>query len=100
MTHPHPTTRFVLLARTSTEDLQSPVDSLGWQRARAEQLVSANGGVIVEVVHDIDVSRSIPWKRRPGASALLERVRQGHPGLRRHRCRRGAAERSATSNKR
>ena len=75
------TARLVLLARTSTEDLQSPADSLAWQRARAEQLAATVGGTIVEVVHDVGLSRSLPWKRRPEASALLDRVRQGHHGF-------------------
>ena len=41
----------------------------------------SHGGTIVEVVHDIGESRSVPWKRRPAASALLDRVRQGHHGF-------------------
>ena len=38
----------------------------------AEQLIAPQGGSIVSVYHDIDVSRSLPWSRRPPASQLLE----------------------------
>ena len=71
--------RAVLYLRVSTDDQQSPADSFAWQRARATELVARLGGVVVDEVGDVGVSRSIPWKRRPGASALLDRVRQGHP---------------------
>lgn len=62
--------RFALYARTSTEDHQSPADSLGWQRARAEALVLGHGK-IVATFHDVGQSRTIPWKRRPKATELL-----------------------------
>lgn len=67
--------RFALLARTSTEDLQSPADSLAWQRARAEQITRGHGD-IVAVFHDVGVSRS-PWRRREQAAALIAEVRGG-----------------------
>lgn len=59
-----------LYARTSTEMNQTPEDSLAWQRARAESLI-AGTGEIVAVFHDVGQSRSLPWKRRPEATALL-----------------------------
>jgi DNA invertase Pin-like site-specific DNA recombinase len=65
------TEAFAAYLRTSTEDNQSPEDSRRWQLALAEQLIRPNGGAITAVYHDIDVSRSLPWSRRPEASRLL-----------------------------
>jgi site-specific DNA recombinase len=65
---------FAAYLRTSTEDNQSPEDSRRWQLSLAEQLVRPVGGHIVAVYHDIDVSRSLPWPRRPEATRLLEDV--------------------------
>lgn len=62
---------FAAYLRTSTEDNQSPEDSRRWQLALAEQLIAPVGGQIVAAYHDIDVSRSVPWSRRPQASQLL-----------------------------
>jgi hypothetical protein len=62
---------FAAYLRTSTEDNQSPEDSRRWQVALAEQLIVPAGGQIVAVYHHIDVSRSVPWSRRPEASRLL-----------------------------
>ncbi|MGH8992989.1 MAG: recombinase family protein, partial [Acidimicrobiia bacterium] len=67
--------RFALYARTSTEDNQSPEQSLGWQRARAESLVGDLGTIAV-TFHDVGQSRSLPWKRRPQATALLAEAAQ------------------------
>lgn len=67
--------RFALYARTSTEDQQSPEQSLGWQRARAEGLIAGVGGIVV-TFHDVGQSRSLPWKRRPEATTLLAEVAQ------------------------
>ena len=42
-------------------------------RGSREQLIAPQGGSIVKALyHDIDVSRSLPWSRRPAASQLLE----------------------------
>ena len=60
--------------------MQSPADSLAWQRARAESVI-VNEGQIVEVYHDIDASRSLPWKRRPEASRLLAEVAKKDRGF-------------------
>src|SRR5437764_12404556 len=65
------TTPFAAYLRTSTEDNQSPEDSRRWQLALTEQLIGPVGGQVVAVYHDIDVSRSVPWSRRPEASRLL-----------------------------
>lgn len=62
--------RLVVYVRTSTDDQQSPLESRRWQLARAEQTASGRAQV-VRVVHDVDVSRSIPWARRPEAARLL-----------------------------
>jgi len=71
--------RFALLARTSTADLQDPVDSLRWQRAAAERLIAPHG-TIVTTYHDIDKSRSLPWDRRPAASRVLEDLKDPDRG--------------------
>jgi hypothetical protein len=62
--------RLVLYARTSTDDNQSPEDSKRWQISLGAGLV-AGRGEIVAIVHDTDVSRALPWDRRPQASRLL-----------------------------
>ena len=62
-------TRFALYARTSTDDLQDPADSLRWQAETAERLIAPYGEVVT-VYHDVDKSRSLPWERRPEASRI------------------------------
>jgi DNA invertase Pin-like site-specific DNA recombinase len=62
---------FAAYVRTSTEDHQSPDDSRRWQLNVAEQLIGPHDGHVVAVFHDIDVSRSVPWARRPEASRLM-----------------------------
>src|SRR5437870_1127813 len=62
---------FAAYVRTSTEENQSPDDSKRWQLSLAEQLIAPQHGSVVTVYHDIDVSRSLPWSRRPRASELL-----------------------------
>ena len=64
------TIRLLAYARTSTDDNQSPEDSLRWQLDRARILVDGHGE-IVEVAHDTNTSRAIPWPRRPEASRIL-----------------------------
>jgi DNA invertase Pin-like site-specific DNA recombinase len=71
--------RFALSARTSTDDLQDPVDSLRWQKDTAARLVEPHGE-IVTVYHDIDKSRSLPWDRRPEASRILRDLKDVHRG--------------------
>ncbi len=65
------TVEFAAYLRTSTEENQSPEDSRRWQLSLAQQLIGPQEGRIVAVYHDIDVSRSLPWSRRPEASRLL-----------------------------
>ena len=74
---------FAAYVRTSTEDNQSPDDSRRWQLALADQLIRPSGGDITAVYHDIDVSRSLPWSRRPEASRLLADVADAKRGWRR-----------------
>ena len=63
--------RFAFKGRVSTEDQQDPESSRAWQLSRARSLIEPTGGVIVAEYFDIGQSRSIPWRRRPQASALL-----------------------------
>lgn len=72
-----------LLARTSTADNQSPDESLKWQLHRAE-MATRDVGRIVTIFHDIDESRSTPWKRRPRAQQLLAEMRLPRPQRRFH----------------
>ena len=64
--------RFAFYGRVSTEDQQDPESSRNWQLARARQLIEPAGGEIVAEFFDIGQSRSLPWKRRPEASRLLD----------------------------
>ncbi|HVM13022.1 MAG TPA: recombinase family protein [Egibacteraceae bacterium] len=68
------TIEFAAYLRTSTEESQSPEDSRRWQLSLAQQLIGPRQGQVVAVYHDIDVSRSLPWPRRPEASRLLADV--------------------------
>lgn len=69
--------RLVAYVRTSTDDQQSPEDSRRWQLARAEALIAGRAEISV-VVHDRDISRAVPWTRRPEGSALLAQL--ANPG--------------------
>ena len=71
--------RFALSARTSTDDLQDPADSLRWQMDTARRLIAPHGE-IVTTYHDIDKSRSLPWERRPEASRILRDLRNPSRG--------------------
>jgi site-specific DNA recombinase len=63
--------RAAFYARVSTEDRQSPEDSIAWQRAAATALIENHGGRIVAEYLDVGISRSLPWSRRPHAARLL-----------------------------
>lgn len=54
---------FAWYGRCSTEDLQDPTTSRGWQLRAAEQLISGHGRVVTEFF-DVGQSRSLPWQRR------------------------------------
>jgi site-specific DNA recombinase len=70
--------RFAFYGRVSTEDNQDPEASRGWQLRRARALIEPRGGQIVAEFFDVDKSRSIPWARRPHASALIGELK--NPG--------------------
>lgn len=74
-------TRFAFYGRVSTEDQQDPTASRGWQLTRARQLIEPHGGRIVAEFFDIGQSRSLPWKRRPESSALLDALRDPKRGF-------------------
>jgi DNA invertase Pin-like site-specific DNA recombinase len=67
--------RFAFYGRVSTEDQQDPASSKGWQLSRAKALIEPHSGEVVREFFDIGQSRSLPWKRRPEAAALLDAFR-------------------------
>ena len=73
MTDVTPLIRLTAYARTSTDDQQNPDESLRWQLSRANALVVGRAE-IVSVTHDTDVSRSVPWPRRPAAARLIAQL--------------------------
>lgn len=73
-------TQFAFYGRVSTEDQQDPEASRNWQLARARALIERHGQVEAEYF-DIGQSRSIPWKRRPQAAALLEALKNPRRGF-------------------
>ncbi|HVA04763.1 MAG TPA: recombinase family protein [Acidimicrobiales bacterium] len=75
------TTRFAFYGRVSTEDQQDPTSSKQWQVSRAQGLIDPHGGVIRAEYFDIGQSRSLPWKRRPEATALLEALKNPARGF-------------------
>jgi site-specific DNA recombinase len=73
--------RFAFLGRVSTEDQQDPESSRAWQLGRATTLTEPHGGIIVAEYFDVGQSRSLPWQRRPQASALLAALRNPTRGF-------------------
>lgn len=73
--------RFAFYGRVSTEDQQDPTSSKGWQLSRARALIEPHGGDVVTEFFDIGQSRSLPWKRRPEAAALLDAFRDPNRGF-------------------
>src|SRR5664279_2081226 len=73
--------RFAFYGRVSTEDQQDPTSSRNWQLARSRQVIEQAGGEIVDEFFDIGQSRSLPWKRRPEATRLLEAFRDPERGF-------------------
>jgi site-specific DNA recombinase len=67
--------KFAFYGRVSTEDQQDPESSRAWQLTRSRALIESRDGVIVAEFFDVDKSRSIPWQRRPEASALLAELK-------------------------
>jgi DNA invertase Pin-like site-specific DNA recombinase len=72
---------FAFYGRVSTEDQQDPESSRGWQLTRSRALIESRGGVIVAEYFDVDDSRSIPWQRRPHATALLAELKNPNRGF-------------------
>ena len=73
MTDPSTLIPLTAYARTSTDDQQNPAESLRWQLSRANALIVGRA-LIVSVTHDTDVSRSVPWPRRPEAARLIAQL--------------------------
>ena len=73
-------------ARTSTDDQQNPGESLRWQLSRANALIIGRAE-IVAVVHDTDVSRSVPWSATPRGGSPHFPTRRPESRLDRHRRR-------------
>jgi DNA invertase Pin-like site-specific DNA recombinase len=67
--------KFGFYGRVSTEDQQDPQSSRSWQLTRSRALIEPRGGVIVAEFFDVDKSRSVPWQRRPEATALLAELK-------------------------
>ena len=67
--------KFAFYGRVSTEDQQDPESSRSWQLTRSRALIESRGGAIVAEFFDVDKSRSIPWQRRPQATALLAELK-------------------------
>ncbi|MGM1061368.1 recombinase family protein [Saccharothrix sp. Mg75] len=72
--------RFAFYGRTSTSEHQDPVTSAAWQRESAEEL-TAGHGTIVAHYFDVGKSRSVPWRDRPEAAALLRALRDPDRGF-------------------
>ena len=72
---------FAFYGRVSTEDQQDPTSSRSWQLTRSQALIQPHGGLIVQEFFDIGLSRSLPWKRRPEARALLEAFKRPDRGF-------------------
>ncbi|MGW9205648.1 recombinase family protein [Embleya sp. NPDC055664] len=75
------TTLFAFAGRVSTEDQQDPDASRNWQLGRAQALIEPTGGRVVAEYFDIGESRSLPWKRRPRAAALLQALKEPDRGF-------------------
>ncbi|MEU6646191.1 recombinase family protein [Saccharomonospora sp. NPDC046836] len=72
--------RYAFYGRVSTEDQQDPEASRNWQLERARAVIGPGGQIVTEFF-DIGQSRSLPWKRRPRASALLDLLKQPARGF-------------------
>ena len=72
---------FAFYGRVSTEDQQDRASSRTWQLTRSQSLIQPHEGQIVQEFFDIGLSRSLPWKRRPAASALLEAFKRPDRGF-------------------
>jgi len=73
--------RFAFYGRVSTEDQQDPESSRNWQLTRSRALIESRDGQIVTEFFDVHKSRSIPWQRRPQATALLTELKNPARGF-------------------
>jgi len=73
--------KFAFYGRVSTEDQQDPESSRAWQLTRSQALIESRGGVVAAEFFDVDKSRSIPWQRRPEATALLAELKNSNRGF-------------------
>lgn len=74
-------TPFAFYGRVSTEDQPDPRTCREWQLARSRSLIESHSGEVVAEYFDIGTSRSLPWKRRPQATALLQALRDPDRGF-------------------
>jgi DNA invertase Pin-like site-specific DNA recombinase len=72
---------FAFYGRVSTEDQQDPASSKAWQLDRARGLIQPHSGAIVSEFFDVGQSRSLPWRRRPEAGALLDLLKDPGRGF-------------------
>lgn len=72
---------FAFYGRVSTEDQQDPASSRQWQIDRGKSLIEPHGGKLTAEFFDVGQSRSLPWKRRPQASLLLDALRDPTRGF-------------------
>jgi DNA invertase Pin-like site-specific DNA recombinase len=66
--------------RCSTEDIQDPDTSKGWQLGNARKFIEPLGGVVVANFFDIGQSCSVPWERRQDASRMLAELKNPNRG--------------------
>lgn len=72
---------FAFYGRVSTEDNQDPEASRNWQLSRATSLIEPAGGIVVAEYFDVDMTRSLPWPRRPRANSLLTALANPNRGF-------------------
>ncbi|MFB9693092.1 recombinase family protein [Amorphoplanes digitatis] len=62
--------RFAFYGRISTSEYQDPVSSRAWQIESAQRVTAGRGRIVTEFF-DTGASRSMPWRKRRQAAALL-----------------------------
>ena len=67
-------------ARVSTEDRQSPLDSIAWQRSVASVLLEPHDGKIVAEYLDVGVSRSLSVVASSRSRSAPRRLHPQGPG--------------------
>jgi site-specific DNA recombinase len=69
--------RFAFYGRISTAEYQDPVSSRQWQYDNAARLIEGRGRIVAEFF-DVGYSRSLGWRHRPQAAALLASICSPH----------------------